>query len=407
MILSRRPSVVMVETSGAGGMAHYTFNLCEALAERASVHLATAERYELEEHKRSFQLHPVFRSAPVSNAMATHERGASAVANLLNLGRLGALVSRLRPDVVHVQGHVSPRYEPALVRVSRLVSGPPVISTVHEVIPYERPEAFRGSWSASYQAVDGLVVHSRFVAGELTRQYGWSRDVSVIAHGDYSFFRPAQNVDRASARAARGLPLDRRLALFIGYVRPYKGLDLLAEAWWRAERMGLPDDVHLVVAGSVAADAEGHFQTLSRTVGGRLHAFPGYADEAAMAEYLLAADAVVAPYRLCYTSGIVPLAFSFGLPVLGTAVGSIPEQVRPGRNGLLAPADDPEGLARELVRLFTRSDLPRLSRGAAASAAALSWDSVARDTLAMYGAIRARTRRRVSTVTRSPDGIAP
>lgn len=393
MILSRVPSVVVVETSGAGGMAHYSFNLCEALARRVPVHLATAERYELEERPRSFEVHRVFRAAPVLAAMTPPERGVSAAANIANLGRLGALVARVRPDVVHVQGHVSPRLEPALVRVSRWLSGPPVVSTVHEVIPYERPEEFRAAWSAAYRAVDGLVIHSRFVAGELSREYGWRADASVIAHGDYSFFRPEHAIDRAAARTARGLPAGRRLALFFGYVRPYKGLDLLAEAWAAAVGAGLPEDVDLVVAGSVAADAEGHLEVLRSAAGPRLHAFPGYADETAMAEYLAAADVVVAPYRRCYTSGIVPLAFSFGLPVLATAVGSIPEQVRPGRNGLLAPPDDAVALARGLVRLFTECDLGRLGRGAAASAAALSWDSVARDTVAAYGAVLARARR--------------
>lgn len=396
--------MVMVETSGAGGMAHYAFNLCEALAEKASVHLATAERYELQEHPRSFRLHPLFRAAPVLTGMAAPERGASAVANLANLTRLCSLIARVRPDVVHLQGHVSPRYEPALVRLSRMASGPPVVSTVHEVIPYERAEVFRRSWSASYRAVDGLIVHSRYVAGEITREYGWSRDVWVIAHGDYSFFLPPYRIDRRSARIARGLPLDRRLALFVGYVRPYKGLDLLAEAWSIAERTGLPADVHLVVAGSVAADAEGHLRELREAVGPRLHAFPGYADETAMAEYLVAADAAVAPYRACYTSGIVPLAFSFGLPVLATAVGSIPEQVRPGRNGLLAPPNDPAGLAGELVRLFTQSDLAALGRGAAASTATLSWETVARDTLGAYGATRARASRRVPPAGRGALG---
>lgn len=389
---ARRPSVLMVETSGAGGMAHYTYNLCQALARRAPVHLVTSAPYELIDLPRSFELHTKYRSAWVVRDMKRAHRLRATLTNCGNLGMLASLTRAVRPEIVHVQGHVSPRLQPMLVRLSEAVGGPPVVATVHEVLPYEQAERFRNTWSVSYRSVDGLIAHSRFVVGELEREFDHRGDVGVVPHGDYSFFRRSPGRDRVAACRARGLPVDRRLLLFFGYVRPYKGLDLLASAWQRAVRDGLPADVDVVVAGSVAPDAQAHVAALAEAADSRLHLFAGYVDDQALEDYLTAADAVVAPYHLCYTSGVVPLAFSFGQPVVATRVGSICEQVRPGHNGLLADAGDPADLARALVRFFARENRAALSRGAIASAERLSWDVIARDTLLFYGRILGRSR---------------
>ncbi len=382
----------MVETSGAGGMAHYAYNLCQALGRRARVHLLTSSPYELIEMPRSFDLHATYRPAWIVPDISRSRRLRARLTNWENLGRLVALTHAVRPEIVHVQGHVSPRLQSMLIRASTAIGGPPVVATVHEVLPYEDPERSRNAWRSSYRSVAGLIAHSRFVVADLEREFGLRGDVGVIPHGDYSFFRKSPGRDRIEARRARGLPVDRRLLLFFGYVRPYKGLDLLALAWRHALSNGLPPDVDIVVAGSVAADAQAHVAALVEAAGSRLHLFAGYADDEALEDYLTAADAVVAPYRTCYTSGVVPLAFSFAQPVVATRVGSIPEQVRPGYNGLLSDAGDPQDLARALVRLFAIEDRATLSLGAARTAERLSWDVIARDTLAFYGGIVGRSR---------------
>lgn len=381
--------IVLVEPAGAGGMAHYTYSLAQALAQHARVWLATSVTYELEEFPRDFELLPLFEPAFLPEKTMSAARVRAVGANLANVRALLRAVGGLDADVVHVQGTVSPQLEPAVFRLNRTLRGPAVVSTVHELAPYEEPERFRRSWSASFRASSGVIVHSRFVAEELVKEYGEVRDLWVVPQGEYDMFSRRWPMEKDEARRTVGLKPGRKLLLFFGYMREYKGLDILEKAWPRAVAGGLPDDVDLALVGKVAPEVEASVDRLVREGGPRVHVHRGYVDDRTMAAYLNAADALVAPYRACHTSGLVTLAFSFGRPVVATAVGSLPEQIADGRNGCLARPDDPEDLARCIVRLFRPGVVSRYSRGANRASRSLTWSRAARDTLHFYSRLRA------------------
>ncbi len=132
--------------------------------------------------------------------------------------------------------------------------------------------------------------------------------------------------------------------LFFGYVRHYKGLDIMLRAM-PAILLREPS-LRLVVAGHFYEDVSFYRQLVDQLgLGGNVDLYPGYVSAERSALYFTAADAVVLPYRSATQSGVVQLAYGYGLPVIVTPVGALPEMVRSGQTGWVAGDASPEGLA--------------------------------------------------------------
>ena len=177
---------------------------------------------------------------------------------------------------------------------------------------------------------------------------------------------------KEEARDALRLPGQRRVALFFGMIRPYKGVDLLLEA---VARQPTDSDWLLVVAGEpwggLGPALEEQMQRLG--IEERVRLSLGWVSETEIPTLMAAADVVVLPYRSGSQSAVAPLALGAGVPVLSTAVGGIPEVVRHGVDGwLVAP-----GSVAELAHALEELDRPRLAvlaRGAYESRDRLTWD---------------------------------
>ena len=132
--------------------------------------------------------------------------------------------------------------------------------------------------------------------------------------------------------------------LFFGYVRHYKGLDIMLRAM-PAILLREPS-LRLVVAGHFYEDVSFYRQLVDQLgLGGNVDLYPEYVPLERTALYFAAADAVVLPYRSATQSGVVQLAYGYGLPVIVTPVGALPEMVRSGQTGWVAGDASPEGLA--------------------------------------------------------------
>ena len=132
--------------------------------------------------------------------------------------------------------------------------------------------------------------------------------------------------------------------LFFGYVRHYKGLDIMLRAM-PAILLREPS-LRLVVAGHFYEDVSFYRRLVDHFgLGGNVDLYPGYVSTERSALYFAAADAAVLPYRSATQSGVVQLAYGHGRPVIVTPVGALPEMVRPGETGWVAGDASPEGLA--------------------------------------------------------------
>jgi len=185
--------------------------------------------------------------------------------------------------------------------------------------------------------------------------------------------------DREAARGHLGLPPGAPVFLFSGLLRPYKGWDVLLDAF-AAVRKEIPSAL-LVFAGEPWGEA----RRLEKWAPAGVRLELRYLPEAERALWFAAADAIVCPYRRATGSGIAADALAYGRPVIGTAVEGLADVVEDGHSGLLVPPGDAPALAAAMA-LFVRRGLgPRLAAGAARRRASFGPDDHARRLLALGG----------------------
>jgi len=208
-----------------------------------------------------------------------------------------------------------------------------------------------------------------------------------VLHPLYAQF-DAGRVTRAQARAELGIAPDAEVALFFGYVRHYKGLDVLLDAWPRV-RARRP--VELVVAGEFYEDPAPYRARVAAAGGApAVRLLDHYLPDAEVETVFKAADVVVLPYRSATQSGVTHVAYALGLPVITTDVGGLAETVVPGDTGLVAPPEDPAALAETILAFFERGMGPRLREGVTRVRREHSWEALAAATVELVSELGPR-----------------
>ena len=249
--------------------------------------------------------------------------------------------------------------------------GPPVVGIVHNPVDHDSWPLSRAAAKAVLSRCRGLFTHAVALEKLLESSYPGKPIASYPLPATSVDERP----DRDAARRAVGLPLDRRVAVFAGLIRPYKGVDILLEAM---ASLPVDSDWLLLVAGEPWGE-EGHRlvrRTKATDLQNRVQLDLRWLDEAELGNVLSAADLVVLPYREGSQSAMAPLALARGVPVLTTNVGGLPEVVRDGVNGRVVPAGSVEAIAEALSVLDT-GHLKQLAAGARESSGQLTWTGYA------------------------------
>lgn len=162
--------------------------------------------------------------------------------------------------------------------------------------------------------------------------------------------------------------------LFFGFVRPYKGIDVLLEAMPKVVEV-LPD-AHLTIAGEWWANAGDPNELVPAALKNHITILNRYTSNDETAALFHAADVAVLPYRSATQSAVVQLAFGFGVPVITTAVGGLPEAVTHEKSGFVVPPNDPTALAVAIIRYHTEAWRDRLTPGVTAARDTFSWQAM-------------------------------
>ena len=324
-----------------------------------------------------------YRIAP--GAAGSRLRMAAKLAqHLPDMAGLAAHVRRTRPDVVHFQWlAVQPLDVHLLPALRRAARGRPLVLTAHDVLPREPRPGQLDAQRRLYERVDAVVVHSEHGARRLRDELAIDpAKVHVIPHGAFDHLVPrggAGAPPRPLPPDLAAVPRERPVALCFGLLRPYKGIDVLLEAW-----RGI-DDAELWVVGLPKLD----LAPLRAAAPPGVRFLPRFVADDEIAAFFRRADLVVLPYREIDQSGVLFTALAFGRPLLLTAVGGFPEVAATGAAELVAPGDAPAlhaALARLLADPAARARLAAAS--ARAAAGPYSWDGVAERTLALYRALQ-------------------
>ncbi len=234
-------------------------------------------------------------------------------------------VRAFRPDVVHFQAPLNRRLDALLLR--RLGRHAAVVWTAHNVLPFERTDDDRARFAEIYRSVDRVIVHTSPAATALRELAGV--EPAVVEH---PVPEPLVRLSRAEARERLGLGTRGRLLVALGFVRAYKGYDLLADVW---ERLGANAPRLLVMGELHAEDQRQVLERLAAT--GRADVRTGYVADEALHTALAAADALLLPYATASDSGLLHLARALGVPVLASDAPELAASVRAARAGSVIP----------------------------------------------------------------------
>ena len=270
--------------------------------------------------------------------------------NPVSYVRTGRYLRQRRPDLIVCKFWL-PFMGPALGSALRIArrGGARVVSIIDNIVPHERRPGDRAFARYFVGAVDHFVVMSRSVEREMAAFTRPDQRVVFHPHPVYDNFGAPAAREEACARL--GLDPELRYALFFGFIRDYKGLDLLLDAWALAD---LPD-TRLIVAGEYYGNREAYEAQIARLeLADRLVLRTDFIANDAVRYYFGAADVVVQPYKTATQSGISQMAYHFGVPMVVTSVGGLPEIVPDGEAGYVVPVNA-DAIAGAIRRFFTLS----------------------------------------------------
>jgi glycosyltransferase involved in cell wall biosynthesis len=304
-----------------------------------------------------------------------HARGRLAVKATEHVPDMARLARHARgADLLHFQWITVPGLDATLLP-RRHGGRRPRVLTLHYPLP-ERGAARRAE-RALLSRMDAVVVHSEHGADRLREEFELDPDrVRVIPHGafDYLTRLPEERPLPEELHAVEG-----PVVLCFGLVRPYKGVDVLLEAFREVE------GAELWVVGMARMSLE-PLRELARRAPGTVRFVPRFVTDPEIPAYFRRADLVVLPYRRIEQSGVLYTALAFGKPIVLTAVGGFVEFAERHGAARLVPPGDPQALAAAIRELLLDERARARLAGAATEAAAgpYSWDEAATRHLALY-----------------------
>jgi glycosyltransferase involved in cell wall biosynthesis len=270
-------------------------------------------------------------------------------------------------DLVHFQWLPLPALDRHL-----LPRGRPLVITAHDILPRERVAGSHAAQRRLYARFDAVIAHSKAGRKRLVDDAGLDpARVHVIPHGAFAHLAQLPQAPLPPELTATAKPV----VLYFGLLRPYKGLDVLLEAWRGIQ------DAELWIVGRPRFDIS-NLRTDAATF------VPRYVSDLELAACFRRADLVVLPYREIEQSGVLATALAFAKPILASDVGGFREVADAGAARLVPPGEVP-ALHQALVELLEDAgERERLSNRATALAlGAASWERVASQTAALYATL--------------------
>jgi glycosyltransferase involved in cell wall biosynthesis len=262
------------------------------------------------------------------------------------------------------------------------LSGISIVYTVHNVLPHDSGDRYRERFKRIYSMADHLICHDPSARDRLVAEFDIEpRRITVIPHG------PLFGVKRDALESRRRLKLsqDQLVVLWQGIMRPYKGLDVLIDAWRRLQIQGV--NATLVIAGfgepSMVQQVRELVASLPNPESVRLDL--RFIDVDELETYYSAADILVYPYRDVTTSGALMTGIGHAKPIVASDLPAFRELLSHNHNALLVRSGDADELAASLRLLIDSPELRHLlGRNIGKNTTNPTWDSIAAQTVGVY-----------------------
>lgn len=283
--------------------------------------------------------------------------------NPFNWLSVGKEIKNLKPDIVVVRYWI-PLMGPCLGTILRIIKKNKhtrVICIADNVVPHEKRIGDKPFTRYFIKPVDAFITMSEKVLHDL-RLFTSTKKALLLPHPLYDNF--GEKISKEEARKQLAIGNEQKIILFFGFIRKYKGLDILLDAMKILKDSPLPI-VHakLLIAGEFYEDRKAYDEQIDRLgIREDLILHTDFIPDADVKKYLCAADLVVQPYRNATQSGVTPLAYHFEVPMIVTNVGGLPSMVPDGKAGLVAEPNA-ASLAGKIIEYFQKGEahfLPHL-----------------------------------------------
>lgn len=279
---------------------------------------------------------------------------------LVYYARLIRYASVARPKIFHILWNNKFQiFDRTLLMLFYKLQGKKIAFTAHNVNAGKRDAhdslLNRFTLTIQYRLADHIFVHTEKMKRELLEEFALrEKAVTVIPFGINNSV-PHTQMTPAEAKERLGIGDGERTILFFGKIGPYKGLEFLAAAFQRIAPKH--EGYRLIIAGEAEKQSEQYLRDIQDTIAKdpsrkRVIQKIEFVPDCETELYFKAADVLVLPYTTVFQSGVLFLAYSFGLPVVATDVGSLREDVVEGRTGFLCAPRDPVDLARAIETYF-------------------------------------------------------
>ncbi len=291
--------------------------------------------------------------------------------NPISWWRAGQYIRKQKPDLV-IFRYWLPFMGPALGTMARIIRRNKysrILAITDNVVPHEKRPGDVPFTKYFLAGCHGFITMSRAVQQDLER-FEPKKPSIYLPHPLYDNFGEPET--KEAACAALGLDSKYNYLLFFGFIRAYKGLDLLLQAMARPEVQEL-QNLKLLVAGEFYEDAAPYLQQIEQLqLQDKLILHTEFIPNAAVRHYFCAADLVVQPYKHATQSGVTQVAYHFDKPMVVTRVGGLPELVPDGEVGYVVEPE-PKAIAAAISRFYVSGAGPVLAANSSKYKKRFSW----------------------------------
>lgn len=322
-----------------------------------------------------------------------HIKSAINSVNPFNWLKVGRMIKKEKADLIIVR-YWLPFMGPSfgtILRLAKKNKHTKVISILDNVIPHEKRPGDQPFTKYFLKPVDAFLSMSHEVLADLRKfvpETGRNSDKPALYSPHPVYDNYGDRMEKTEARQKLDLPVQEQLLLFFGFIRKYKGLDILLEAM--ADQRIRDAGVKLVIAGEYYGDKE-YYESLIDRLGirDRLYLFTDFIPNNEVRHYFSAADCVVQPYRTATQSGISQIAYHFEKPMIVTNVGGLPEIVPDGKVGFVTEVSV-KGIADAIVKFYDEDKGNDFSQHIKEEKKKYSWAHFTGNIMKLYQEVKGR-----------------
>ncbi len=301
--------------------------------------------------------------------------------NPFNWLKTGRRIKREKPDFVIVKYWI-PFIAPSLGTIARIIrknKHTKVICVADNIIPHEKRIGDKMLTTYFMNSIDGIVPMSKSVENDI---YKFRKDIPVKLHPHPLFDNFGEILERNSALKNIGLDPQFRYILFFGFIRDYKGLDWLLEAFADNRLRKFP--VKLIVAGEFYSDSKPYHELIEKlNLSEHIILKTDFIADDEVKNYFCAADLVAQPYKSATQSGVTQIGYHFNKPMLVTNVGGLSEIIPDGKIGYVTNPD-PKSIANALIDFFENERKEQFVENIKKEKQKFSWSGMISTILEVY-----------------------